>query len=240
MATISEATRRWRMVEAGALLAVSIALFVIIPLAQEVIPPVLIFGGLYLALAALVWRLIENRWIAGIAGGLALAGLAANAPFLAEDLSHPETWATFVPSVISVIAGLVAAFAAIASYRGIAEPLARTTVRGAAGLGAALVVLSVVMWVTAASDEAEAGDIAVRAEKHYYPESVQAAAGSVGLLIENGDLMRHTFVLVGRDVKVEVPGGKSRRVSLDLPVGTYPYICDVPGHERMSGVLLVQ
>lgn len=240
MATISEATRRWRMVEAACLLAVSLSLYAVMVLAGSIIPPLVIFGTLYLVLAVLLVRLIGNRWLAGVAAVLAVLGLAGNAPFLIEDLAHPESWGSFVPSAISVVAGLGAVFAAVASYRGASVDLVRPTGIAVAGLCAALVVVSLGLSASASSDEAQTGDVTVLAEAYEYPETLSASAGAIGFFVENKDLLRHTFVIDGHDVKVELPSGKSRRVEVELPAGTYAYLCDVPGHESMAGTLTVQ
>ena len=240
LADISESTRRWRMLEAAGLLVVSLSLFAITALAMEVIPPVITFGTIYLLLAVAVWRFAANRWVAGVAAGLALLGLLANLPFLMEDLAHPASFGGFVPSAVSVVAAVVVVIAAIASYRGMDVALAQPLARGALATGGALALLSVVLLVMGANDEAQTGDAVVVAEKHHYPSTISAPAGRSAIVVENKDLFRHTFVLTGRDVKLEVPAMKTRRLEVDLPVGLYPYICDGPGHEAMAGVLTVQ
>ena len=50
-------TLRWRRVQSGVLIAVSLSLFAVMLINAAVIPPVLIFALLYWALAAAVWRL---------------------------------------------------------------------------------------------------------------------------------------------------------------------------------------
>lgn len=228
------------MLEAACLLAVSLSLLAVIALARSVIPPLLIFGVLYLVLAALVFRMPGNKWIAGIAGALAVAGLLGNAPFLAEDLAHLESWVSFMPASVSVVAGIGAAVAAVLSYRnGPAEgvrPAAMTIV----SIGIALLALSAALSVTASNDEAQAGDVMVLAEAVEFPEALTAAAGSVGFMVENRDAFRHTFVIEGRDVKLEVPSSKTRRVGVNLPAGTYTFLCDVPSHENITGTLTVR
>lgn len=73
-----------------------------------------------------------------------------------------------------------------------------------------------------------------------FPETLTATAGSVGFVVENKDASRHTFVIEGRDVKLEGPSSKTRRVEANLPSGTYKFLCDVPGHENMTGTLTVR
>ena len=56
----------------------------------------------------------------------------------------------------------------------------------------------------------------------------------------NRDQIRHTFVIEGTNVRLEVPASKERRVQVELAAGEYRFLCDVVGHERMEGVLTVQ
>ena len=56
---------------------------------------------------------------------------------------------------------------------------------------------------------------------------------------QNKDVVRHTFVIEGQDVKQEMPGSTNRRLEINLPAGRYEFKCDVPGHERMEGILEV-
>jgi peptidoglycan/LPS O-acetylase OafA/YrhL len=143
-----------------------------------VIPPLVIFGTLYLLLAALVFRMPANRWVAGIAGALALGGILSNIPFLVEDLSHPSSWGSFVPNGIAVVAGLGAAFAAVMSYRARSVDLIRPTSMVLAAISAAVVVLSGVLMVTGSSDEPKMGDVRFAAEAFKYPEALTAPSES--------------------------------------------------------------
>lgn len=235
-----EIQRRWRMLEAGCLLAVSLSLLAILALARAVIPPVLIFGVLYLALAGLVFRMPANRWIAGVAGALAVLGLLGNVPFLAEDLSHPESWGSFMPASVSVVAGIGAAVAAVLNYRGGTASSVRPATVAIASTGLALLALSAVLAVTAGNDEAQARDVKVLAEDAKYPGTLAAPTGRAGFIVENRDPFHHTFVIEGQDVKLDVPSNKTRRVEVDLKPGKYAFLCDVPGHESMTGALTVQ
>lgn len=229
----------WRNVQAVGTLAISLALLSVLALSQELIPPVLIFGALYLVVAGTVWRLSQNRWASIIGAVLVVLGIAGNAPFLMEDLAHPETWGSFGPAAIMVVGAVTAVGAAVMALRNAPAEGTRGFSMGAAGLGVLLVLATVVLSLTASSDSAEAGDVSVAAEGAEFPETVEVASGT-WLHLENNDLFRHTFVVEGQDVKVEMPGGKDRRVQIDLAPGEYRFICDVPGHERMEGTLTVR
>lgn len=237
----SEVQRRWRMLEAACLLVVSLALFAVLVLARMVIPPLVIFGSLYLVLAVLVFRMPGNRWVAGVAGVLALAGILSNIPFLIEDLSHPASWGSFVPNAVAVVAGLGAAFAAALSYRAHSVALVRPTSIALVAISAALVVLSGALTVTGGSDDPKMGDLRVSAEAFEYPEALTAKSGVVGIHVENKDAFHHTFVIEGQGAKVDLPASKARRLEVNLKAGNYTFFCDVPGHEDvMKGTLTVQ
>lgn len=80
----------------------------------------------------------------------------------------------------------------------------------------------------------------VLAESIDYPEVLTASTGLIGFHVTNKDQIRHTFVIVGTDVLLEVPASKERRVEVELTAGEYRFFCDVPGHGRMDGVLTVR
>ncbi len=230
----------WRRIQSVATAAISLSLLSVLAISRELIPPVLVFGVLYLVVAAVVWRLATNRW-ASIAGAvLVVLGIAGNAPFLVEDISHPETWGSFAPAAVMLVGAVAAVGAAVMALRAAPAERARSFSMGAAVLGAALVVATIGLSVATSSDTAEAGDVTVVAEGAEFPETLEIAAGGAGILLENKDFLRHTFVIEDHDVKVELPGGKTRRIEVDLPAGEYRFICDVPGHERMEGTLTVR
>lgn len=229
----------WRRVQAAGTLAISLALLSVLALSQELIPPVLIFGVLYLVIATAVWRLSGNRWVSIGGAVLVIVGLAGNAPFLMEDLAHPETWGSFGPAAIMIVGAVTALGAAVMAYRSAPAEGIRSFSMATASLGVVLVVATVALSLTASSDSAEAGDVSVVSEGAEFPETVDVASGT-WLHLVNKDLLRHTFVVEDQDVKVEMPGGKDRRVQIDLPAGEYRFICDVPGHERMEGTLTVR
>ena len=83
-------------------------------------------------------------------------------------------------------------------------------------------------------------DVELFAEGIEYPEVLDASAGLIGFHVTNRDPVRHTFVIDGTNVKLEVPASKGRRVEVELAAGEYRFRCDVAGHERMEGVLTVR
>lgn len=58
--------------------------------------------------------------------------------------------------------------------------------------------------------------------------------------MNNADLARHTFSVVGTDVSHELPELRDVRFSIDVDPGRYQLICAVPGHESMTARLVVE
>ena len=111
---------------------------------------------------------------------------------------------------------------------------------GTLGMVVALSAVSVVAALSLEDDLAADGDLRFVAEDvEFAPDTLATDRGTLGVFIDNDDPIRHTFVIEELDVKVELPAGTARRVEFDAPPGTYRFICDVPGHEDMAGVLTV-
>ena len=220
---------------AGGLMLIA-ALFVGTQLvAGELIPPLAVPAVIYAVLGALVARRAP-RWLIIAVIGLLVVHMVASAPFLIEALRHPETPASFLPESFIVLAVLtVAAGALLRAGR------SRLVFTGTAALIA--VVLTVVSLMAATSvngDERQPGDVSVTASGGTFPALVEAPAGGAALWVENQDRYRHTLVVEDAGVHVELPGSTAVRVELDLEPGTYEYICDVPGHERMVGEIVAR
>jgi len=240
-ADLSEmSVRRWRLLEAVGLAGVGVSLLAVLVINVALIPPVLIFGVLYVLLGYAVYRWIERPRVALAAAVLALLGLLGNLPFIIEDVSHIDSWGSFAPSAVSVVLGLAGIAAGLISFFSPAMAGARSLAMAAAALAVVLAVGSIGISLSASNDEAQSGDVTVLASDVEFPETLEASAGSVGFFITNEDLVRHTFVIESTDVKLEVPASKDRRIEADLVAGEYKFICDVPGHERMEGTLTVR
>lgn len=226
-----------RFVAAGLLLLAG--LFVVVQvLAGEVIPPLAVPAVLYagFGLALLRWR---PRWLLLTVAGLVVVHVVTSIPFIVGSLSHPETPATFLPDALIVIGAVTVAAAAAFGFRGGGTRARRrlTIGAGVAAVGAGAITALAAGQVTA--DPQQPGDVAVTAEQTRYPDRVELPTDGV-LWVDNQDAFRHTLVVEGTDVHVELPGSASVRVPTDLEPGTYRYYCDVPGHERMQGELVVR
>lgn len=160
--------------------------------------------------------------------------------FIAEDLSHPESVAGFMSTVIPLtfaILGVSAGIAVLRSASGERAPIALYTAIG-------VVVLGLVVGVVAAAgledDTAAAGDLTLVAEKTEFSTTSLSGSGTVGIFVENKDPFRHTFTIEALNIDVELPANTARRVDISAAAGTYEFICSVPGHEdKMSGTLTI-
>jgi hypothetical protein len=88
-------------------------------------------------------------------------------------------------------------------------------------------------------DERRDGDITVSIDSTAFPDQIVAGSGDV-LFIDNSHIFRHSFTVEGTDIDAELPALQAVRVPIDIPTGTYTVICNVPGHEEMTGVLIVE
>lgn len=232
--------RSWRQVEAAAFVAVGITTFATLLFNTDEIPIVLIIGGVYVALGGAVLRWIGRPRVALAAAALGLLVEVGGVPFVLEDLSHIESWGSFAPTAVRVVAALVAIAAGFISFFAPAISGSRRVAVAAVALSVVLVVASVGASISAGSDAAQATDVVVLAEGIEYPKVLTASEGLIGFHVTNEDPIRHTFVIDGTSVKLEVPASKQRRVEVELAAGEYRFFCDVPGHERMEGILTVR
>jgi plastocyanin len=230
----------WNQVLTWALAALVLTFVAIMGINMVIIPPLLIFAVVFTGLIVALQQWSTKRWLYIVTAVLATIVLVSNLPFILPDYGHPESFSTFVPAVVATIAALVAIVAAVAIAMGRAPDAARPVGLGAAALVGVLVLLSVAMTATAGDDAMADGDVVVVAENVEYPERLEAAVGNVAFFVENRDRVRHTFVIEGTDVKQELPAARDRRVEVNLTAGEYRFICDVPGHERMEGTLVVK
>ena len=94
----------------------------------------------------------------------------------------------------------------------------------------------------APSDRPLADDVAVDAVGFAWePDFISyPAATASGLWVDNRDFAHHTFAIPDLGIEVQLPASKSRRVELgDVAAGEYHIVCTIPGHEQMTGTLVV-
>lgn len=241
-APAQEIARRgpWQHVAVGSIVTMVALLGAIMAIVEEIIPPVLIMMAVTAVAGVLLLAFGRARWPLYLSGVIGFLLIAINVPFLVEDLAHPETFFSFVPGAAVVATGVVLTVAGFAGGAGRADRLARPLVRSGTAAVAVAVALSALATLGVDSDQQQPGDIAVVAASTDFPEHVEATAGNVAFFVDNEDRTRHTFVIEGQDVKVELPGNTARRVEANLAPGEYRFYCDVPGHEDlMEGTLIV-
>lgn len=209
--------------------------------------------GLAWCVAALAVAQLRN--LLGSVGtlGFGLAGLGGGADAFAFGIGHFGSVADFAPALFALIGSVAATTFATADLADRAgAPVPRWTSHSAAGLIAAgtlavaLTGVSAIATVAAresVSADARAGamELAMR-DITFAPATIDGAAGEdVRIVVKNDDLIVHTFTLMEAGVDVEIGAGSERLVSFTAPPsGTYTFICDVPGHEAMTGTLAVE
>ena len=215
--------------------------------------------GLILSLlaAGLVWK--YGRWALIVAVVLALLSAAVSSHVMDYGLESPDSFFDFVPS-ITAIAGFLMAFiggivAFVQQRRGSARTVATGVERGTFGsVMAALVVLTIMSVIltplgreSLSAEERAGGTLVlmknVRFERNvrFEPDRLFATTGSsLRLVVDNDDLVIHTFTI--KDLDIDVTVGPKSETLVELPAlrpGEYKITCEVPGHEEMKGTLVV-
>ena len=232
-------TMKWPRILSVAAAIVTLWAVIMTVLAGEIIPPIIAFGVLFGVIAVLARRRPgKGVYWAGIV--FTVLAFAGSAPFVIADLSHPESGLLFVLSVLQVLAMLtvaVASWAALRSWSG-ESVLAVVIVPLMVFIIAAGV--SVALFLGLEDDLVVEGDVLLTSRSaEWGPETITATSGDLGVFIDNKDPYRHSFVIEALDVEIELPASTSRRVEFTAPEGTYSIICTVPGHEKMTGTLVV-
>lgn len=174
------------------------------------------------------------RWAIAV---LLLPFLGFNLVYAAGDLAHPESAAPFVPTLVVMGAGATTIVLAVLAARRRPAPGLRVW-----SIGLVVVVVAAAGSALAASqvsdDVAQPGDAVVVAEDFEFPTEVELSSDG-GVLLQNEDRARHTFVVDSEVDAIELPAGTDVRAELDLEPGTYRFYCDIAGHEDMEGTLVV-
>src|SRR5437867_2291378 len=72
----------------------------------------------------------------------------------------------------------------------------------------------------------------------FTPATLILATGSK-LTVKNEGQAPHTFTITGQSVDVTLNPGTTQTVSIDLPAGTYPFVCTFHQSQGMKGTLTV-
>lgn len=133
--------------------------------------------------------------------------------------------------------------------RGISQTVVpRVSLRTLVALAVAVVGLAVLLGAAYASGRTTVPDI-VKAESivvdmkntQFLPSQVEVTAGeATQVVLKNSDLFVHTFTIEELGIDHRILFGNEKLVELPaLEPGEYTYICTVPGHESMTGTLVV-
>jgi hypothetical protein len=201
------------------------------------IPVLTVFTLLYTAAGIGVWR-SRRPWLLVAAGLLAVAYVVGGAPVFVEHLAHPESPLGFLTDAVILVGLGTVIVGAVRALRGAAPGVHRPVLVGAATIAGVAVVVSTIAVIGTASGVRQSDDVEVTVSDWAYPDLVLSAATSA-LWVDNHDPFHHTLLVEGTDVREVLPASTAVRIRVDLAPGTYRYFCDVPGHEAMSGTLLV-
>ena len=225
------------MARAGAIVMVifSIALQVT---ARAIIPPVAVIGVVFLGFIPFLNG--ERRWVGLAAAVFAVAAYAGNMPIILDDLRNPESAPAFILQLFSTVGVLLVAVGGVGGFFGAPARLVRPLALAAAGVFIAGAIGSLAAAASADSAARLPGDVQVTAKQLMWaPEDIAITIGESGLWIDNEDGIRHTFTIPELEIDVEIPALKASRVDIDAQPGSYLIICNVPGHESMTGTLTI-
>lgn len=218
---------------------ITVGVAVIMAAFGEVFVDALAILAVIIGVAGLAAHRRSRRLRFAVAALLAIF-VAMNAVYAIGDLAHPESPAPFIGTLLVVTCGLVTALLAVAAGRGQQVKVGSLWL-GVAALLAAAGVASLAAAAAVEDDVAEPGDVVVVAQDIEYPEEISVPADAAGLLIRNRDAVRHDFTVDGHLDSIELPAKTDVRIALDdLDPGTYRFSCSIPGHERMTGTLVIE
>lgn len=218
----------------------AIFLIVMVALAGGFEPFLFIFGAVLVATGFVGRRFPRRAGPITVLVVLTLL-LLMNVPSIIDDLGHPESFMNFAVFGVALLAlALTGIAASIAQLTRRSDGASSKVVYGAVTIIAVGIVWSAVASFTLEDDVAEAGDVVVVAEEVEFSPTEITGTGTVGILIENDDPIRHTFAIEELDLEVELPASTDRRVEVSAPAGTYEFICTVVGHEKMKGTITIE
>lgn len=232
-------TTSWMRLARGTAITMVVWAVLVHVTARVLIPPVVVVGLIFLAFAPFLRGGRRRLGLAyAIVASLAVLG---NLPGIVDELTHLDSAPAFILTLLSFLTALIAVVAGLgAFFRWSAAPI-RAVAIGAAAVFVLGTGASVVVSVNTETDIALATDVQVVAEKvEFGPDQVRVDSGAAGVWVDNKDGIRHTFTIDELGVDLEIPALKARRIDLAAAPGTYEFVCTVPGHEGMTGTLVVE
>ncbi len=235
-----EAGWTWKKLLSTAAVAAIVGTVIVLVL-TEFIPPLVLFTVLWIVGLVLLRTKPKPATILLLV--VFVLNVALSLPFTIPAIAVPASILDFTLTLFIQVATIVGIVAAILVLRGRGDEVSgapRTLGAVAALVVIVGVALSVYSSTTYDSEEAEGGDVRVVTEDiEFAPTSLSADEGTVTVFIDNKDLTLHTFTIDKLDVDVDVPAGKSTRVTFEAEQGSYDFYC-VPHEGDMEGTLEIQ
>jgi plastocyanin len=235
--TAPGSTDAWARLCVGAAAVVAVVDVIFLVLVGEVIPPFVVSIVLIGAGIALVPRKRKAGLIVLFAAAVMM--LAGGAWAAYDHLLHPESGLDFVHAVTGLPGRVLMVIAGMAALRRADPGPARRLGTVAIGVLALAIVAAGLSSLTSTGETAQAGDVAAAVEHATFPEESRVAAGGT-LFVDNLDLFRHTYTVVGTNIDRELPARQGARIAVDLAPGIYEVICAVPAHDFMESRLIVE
>lgn len=230
----------WSKLLRWATIAAIVDVVVINVVSGVVIPPLLVFGVVWIAS---LWWLgrgsTRNPSILLLVSFVAF--IALSAPFTFPTLVVPASAGDFILNLLGLVAALVGIVAAVSLIRGRVDPVpaARSLAIGAAVVFGIASAFSLFSAVTYDSAEQQEGDVELVAKDiEFQQATLEAEGGEISVFVENEDQTLHTFTIEELDVNLDVPASKSARVTFEAEPGEYEFFC-APHKEDMHGILTV-
>jgi plastocyanin len=210
---------------------------VFLALIAEIVPPLVV--GAVLSLVGVVVLRVRPRVGIVVLGLTTVVMLLGSLPFAVDHLAHPDSGIDWAHAVIGIAGRFVVLAAVVGAWRTASDASARRAGVGSLALLGLVAAVALVATVVTSGDDLQPGDVVLDITATEFPEILTVQQGDV-LYVDNQHMFRHTFTVEGTDIDVALPALQGIRVPIDLPPGTYELICDVPGHDAMTGQLVVE
>jgi hypothetical protein len=207
---------------------------------------------LTIALALALVVTTRRPLLGSLALGVLLLDVAAwmGLAFISH-LGHDDPTASVVLSALLVVSStvgfgaLVVSLGARLDHEDTPGPARRPRPSLGAAFGlawglTAVVVVALAPSMVAVPEGGEGRVVISMRNNRFNTAQLNSRSGWVKLVVANPDLFWHTFTVPDLDIDIAVPVGSVREADANLPVGRYQYVCRVPGHGRMLGVLVVR
>jgi plastocyanin len=227
----------WRRLLTWAAGAALVQYALVMILAGEVIPPLVVIA-VVLAAGLVLMRRPGRTGVVVALVGLVLF-FAVNSAFAFRAIAEPASFPSFALVLTAQLTGIVGASAGFEALRGDA-PSRWPRVYALCLAAAAAVLVAVNLAVSVAYDDPARGpgDVALVAKgTRWIPSTLSASAGRVTFFVANRDRQLHNFHVKGQGA-LSVPAAHAATQTLTLPAGTYAYVCDLHA-DQMTGTLTV-